>query len=38
MRNQKLNKDDMLGSIGYVPAGVIQIMQQQQKGYAYLRP
>jgi len=38
MRNQKLEKDDMLGSIGYVPAGVIQIMQQQQKGYAYLRP
>jgi hypothetical protein len=38
MRNQKLNKDDMLGSISYVPAGVIQIMQQQQKGYAYLRP
>jgi len=38
MRNQKLNKEDMLGSIAYVPAGVIQIMQQQQKGYAYLRP
>ena len=38
MRNQKLNKEDMLGSISYVPAGVIQIMQQQHKGYAYLRP
>jgi len=38
MRNQKLNKEDMLSSISYVPAGVIQIMQQQQKGYAYLRP
>ncbi len=38
MRNQKLVKDDMLGSIGYVPAGVIEIMQKQHQGYAYLRP
>jgi len=38
MRNQKLNKDDMLSSIGYVPAGVVEIMRKQQQGYAYLRP
>ncbi len=38
MRNQKLTKDDMLGSIGYVPAGVVEIMRKQQQGFAYLRP
>ena len=38
MRGQKLVKGDMLGGIGYVPAGVVEIMQRQQKGWAYLRP
>jgi intracellular sulfur oxidation DsrE/DsrF family protein len=38
MRGQKLTKDDMLGGIGYVPAGVVEIMQRQQQGWAYLRP
>ena len=38
MRNQKLNKEDMNAKIGYVPAGVVEIMQRQQQGYAYLRP
>jgi intracellular sulfur oxidation DsrE/DsrF family protein len=38
MRNQKLSKDDMLSSIGYVTAGVVAIMQKQHQGYAYLRP
>ncbi|MFZ5482834.1 MAG: DsrE family protein [Pseudomonadota bacterium] len=38
MRNQKLNKEDMLASIGFVPAGVVEIMRKQQQGYAYLRP
>jgi hypothetical protein len=38
MRNQKLTKDDMLTSVGYVPAGVVEIMQKQHQGYAYLRP
>ena len=38
MRNQKLTKDDMLASVGYVPAGVVEIMQKQQQGYVYLRP
>jgi intracellular sulfur oxidation DsrE/DsrF family protein len=28
----------MLDVVGYVPAGVVEIMQKQQKGYAYLRP
>ena len=38
MRNQKLAKDDMLAGIGYVPAGVVEIMQRQQQGWTYLRP
>lgn len=38
MRGQKLTKDDMNPKIGYVPAGVVEIMQRQQQGYAYVRP
>ena len=38
MRNQKLAKDDMLGKVGYVSSGVVEIMQKQQQGWAYIRP
>lgn len=38
MRNQKLTKDDMLGKVGYVSSGVVELMQKQQQGWAYLRP
>jgi uncharacterized protein len=38
MRGQKLSRDDMLGGISYVPAGVTEIMQKQMEGWAYLRP
>jgi intracellular sulfur oxidation DsrE/DsrF family protein len=38
MRNFKLNKEDMNAKVGYVPSGVVEIMQRQQQGYAYLRP
>ena len=38
MRGQKLAREDMLRSIGYVPAGVIEIVQKQRKGWAVLRP
>jgi len=38
MRGQKLGKDDMLAGVGYVGAGVVEIMQRQQQGWAYLRP
>lgn len=38
MRNQKLSKEDMNAKVGYVPSGVVEIMQRQQQGYAYLRP
>ena len=38
MRGQKLAKADMLSGIAYVGAGVVEIMQRQQQGWAYLRP
>ena len=38
MRGQKLEKSDMLSGIDYVAAGVVEIMQKQQQGWAYLRP
>ena len=38
MRNAKLTKADMLNSIGYVPAGVVELVQKQQQGWAYIRP
>jgi intracellular sulfur oxidation DsrE/DsrF family protein len=38
MKAQKLVKDDMLHGIAYVGAGVVEIMQRQQQGWAYLRP
>jgi intracellular sulfur oxidation DsrE/DsrF family protein len=38
MRNAKLTKTDMLNSIGYVPAGVVELIQKQQQGWAYIRP
>ena len=38
MRNQKIARGDMLGGIGYVNAGVVEIMQKQREGWAYIRP
>ena len=38
MRGQKLAKDDMNPAVGYVPAGVTEIMKKQSEGWAYLRP
>lgn len=38
MLGQKLTKNDMLQSIGYVPGGVIELMTKQKQGYAYIRP
>jgi hypothetical protein len=38
MRAQKLKRDDMLPDIGYVPAGVVELMDKQREGYAYIRP
>lgn len=38
MKGQKLVYADMLPDIGYVPAGVVELMRKQQQGYAYIRP
>lgn len=38
MKAQKLTTKDMMSSIGYVPAGVIEIIKKQREGYAYIRP
>jgi hypothetical protein len=38
MKAQKLSKDDMLPSIDYVPAGVVELIKKQKAGYAYIRP
>lgn len=38
MKSQKLTKDDMLSSAGYVPGGVVELMKRQKEGWAYIRP
>ena len=38
MKVQKLTRDDMLPSLEYVEAGVVELMIRQQEGYAYVRP
>ena len=38
MRGQKVSREDLLPGIDYVPAGVVELMQRQQDGYAYIRP
>ena len=38
MKGQKLTRDDMVGGLSYVQAGVTEIMTRQGEGWAYLRP
>ena len=38
MRNQRITREDMLPNIGYVAAGVVELMSKQKDGYAYIRP
>jgi len=38
MKTQKLSYPDMLPDIGYVTAGVVELMKRQKQGYAYIRP
>lgn len=38
MQVQKLSRDDMLPSLDYVRAGVVEVVLRQQQGYAYVRP
>lgn len=38
MRAMHLTKADMVEEAGYVPSGVVEIIQRQQQGYTYIRP
>jgi len=38
MRGFKLSKGDMNPKIGYVPAGIIEIIEKQKAGWAVMRP
>lgn len=38
MTNTKIGKADMLPNLGYVKAGVVELMAKQQQGWAYIRP
>jgi len=38
MRGRKLTPPDMIPGIGYVPSGVVEIVQRERDGYSYLRP
>lgn len=38
MKNMKLTEADMLPNTSYVPAGVVEIINKQRAGYAYIRP
>lgn len=38
MKARKLVRADMLPGIGYVPAGVVEVIKRQQQGWAYVRP
>jgi len=38
MRGYKISKSEMHPKIGYVPAGVIEIVEKQKAGWAVIRP
>ena len=38
MKGQHLVYADMLPEIGYVPAGVVELITKQRDGYSYIRP
>jgi len=38
MIGRKLTRADMYPSIGYVKAGVVELMKRQREGWAYIRP
>lgn len=38
MHKRKLSRADMLPDLGYVKAGVVELMAKQAEGYAYIRP
>lgn len=38
MHNMKLTNADLIGGIGHVKAGVVQLMERQRQGWNYIRP
>lgn len=38
MTAQNLTRADLVPGIGYVQAGVVELMKKQQQGFAYIRP
>ncbi len=38
MKSLKLSKGDMMSTIGYVPAGIVEIIKKEKESYAYIRP
>lgn len=38
MRGQKLTRSDMNAKVGFVPSGVVELMERQMEGYSYIRP
>ena len=38
MYNMKLTNADLIGGIGHVKAGVVQLMERQRQGWNYIRP
>lgn len=38
MKARKLTREDMNAKVGYVPAGVVELMKKQQEGWAYIKP
>jgi intracellular sulfur oxidation DsrE/DsrF family protein len=38
MKAQNISRDDMLPSIGYVEAGIVELIKLQAAGWAYVRP
>ena len=38
MHNMKLSPADLIGGVGHVKAGVVQLMERQRQGWSYIRP
>ena len=38
MKSFRITRADMIPGIAYVPAGVVELMERQREGYAYIRP
>lgn len=38
MKARKLKREDMNAGAGFVPAGVVELINKQQEGWAYIKP